>query len=144
MNQLIQHKSWIKRNRKWFIPSIGLFVVVLVIFLSSGLGGKVADIGKAYADTTLYKDAIKEVKKNREAINTLGDIKPIDKMAITEGFVEYSEDNKKVKTTIRLKGTKGQGKLDILAERNKNSWIYKEIKIRVRGSEKPIIIIEKK
>jgi len=144
MDELTHHKSWMKRNRIWFIPFIVVFIIVLIAFFSSGLGGKVADISKAYTDRALYKNAIEEVKKNSKAINILGDIKPIDKMAITEGFVDYSEDNKKVKTSIRLKGTKGQGKLDILAEREKNSWVYKEIKIRIRGLEQPIIIIENK
>jgi len=64
----------------------------------------------------------------------------MDNMAITEGFVSYSDDNKKVKTTIRIIGTKGKGKLDILAERNLGNWIYKEIKIRIKGSNEPIII----
>ncbi len=140
-NELVEHKSWIKRNKKWFISLIGLFAIIIVIFLSSGLGEKITDISKAYADSALYENAILEVKKNEKAINALGEIKSIDKMAITEGFVNYSEDNKKVKSTIRLKGTKGQGKLDILAERDKDNWIYKEIKIRVRGLKDPIIII---
>lgn len=142
MNELVQHKSWFKRNRKWFIPLIGLFIIIIAGFFSSGLGGKVKDISKAYADTALYENAIKEVKKNAEAIYVLGEIKPTDKMAITEGFVAYSEDNKKVKTTIRIKGEKQQGKLDIYAERNENSWIYKEIKIRIKGTKEPIIVIK--
>ena len=142
MNELVKHKSWIKHNRKWFIPLLGLFIIVIVGFFSSGLGGKVKDISKAYADTALYENAIKEVKKNQKAINVLGEIKPTDKMAITEGFVSYSEDNKKVKSTIRIKGSKGKGKLDIHAERNEDSWIYKEIKIRIKGYKEPIIVIK--
>jgi len=142
MNELIQHKSWMQRNRIWFIPLIGLLIIISIAFFSLGLGGKVADISKAYADTALYENAIKEVEKNTQAINILGAIKPTDKMAITEGFVDYSEDNKKVKTTIRIKGSKGNGKLDILAERNGADWIYKEIKIRIKGSKEPIIIIK--
>ena len=141
-NELVEHKSWIKRNRKWFVLLIGVFVIVLGLFISSGIGGKITDIGKAYADSALYENAILEVKKNEEAINALGEIKPTDKMAITEGFVDYSEDNKAVKTTIRIKGNKGQGKLDILAEKAQNNWVYKEIKVRVRGLEEPIIIIK--
>ena len=140
MNELIQHKSWIKRNRIWVIPFIGLFLIVLVVLFNSGLGSKINDISKAYADTALYENAIIEVKKNTQATNVLGEILPMDNMAITEGFVSYSDDNKKVKTTIRIVGTKGKGKLDILAERNLGNWIYKEIKIRIKGSNEPIII----
>ena len=129
-----------KRNRIWVIPFIGLFLIVLVVLVNSGLGGQINDISKAYADTALYENAIVEVKKNTQATNVLGEILPMDNMAITEGFVSYSDDNKKVKTTIRIIGTKGKGKLDILAERNLGNWIYKEIKIRIKGSNEPIII----
>lgn len=143
MNELVPHKSWMQRNRKWFIPLIGFILILFISFFSSGLGEKVKDISKAYADTALYENAITEVKKNAIAIQALGKIKPIDKMAITEGFVAYSKDDKKVKTTIRIKGEKRQGKLDIHAERNENSWVYKEIKIRIKGFEEPIIVVNK-
>jgi hypothetical protein len=143
MNELIPHKNWMKRNQKWFIPLIGFLIIMLIGSINSGLGGKVKDVSKAYTDTTLYENAIKEVENNKQAIHVLGGIQPIDKMAIAEGFVSYSEDNKKVQSTIRIKGTKGQGKLDILAERNKNSWDYKALKIRVKGVEEPIVIIKK-
>lgn len=111
------------------------------MFFGSGLGGKVKDISKAYADSGLYDNAIQEVKKDSEVIKILGEIEPTDNFAIAEGYVEYSEDNKEVRSTIRIKGSKGRGKLDIYAERNESSWNYKEIKIRVRGLEKPIMII---
>mgnify|MGYP000574940358 FL=1 len=142
MNDLVKHESWIKRNRLWVFPSIGIFIILMGILFSAGVGGKVADITKAYADSKLYDDAILEVEKNKDAINALGDIKPIDNMAIIEGFVNYSEDNKAVKTTVRIKGSKGNGKLDILAEKVQNSWDYNEIKIRIKGSKEPIIIIK--
>lgn len=111
------------------------------MFFGSGLGGKVKDVSKAYADSALYDNAIQEVKKDSEAIKILGEIEPTDNFAIAEGYVEYSEDNKEVRSTIRIKGSKGRGKLDIYAERNESSWNYKEIKIRVRGLEKPIMVI---
>lgn len=142
-NELVEHKSWMKQNRKWFFPLIVVLVITLGVLFSSGISGKVADIGKAYGDPILYERAILEVKKNEDAINALGEIEPIDKMAITEGFVNYSEDNKAVKTTIRIKGSQGQGKLDILAEKEQNHWRYKEIKVRVRGLEEPIMIVKK-
>ena len=143
MNDLVKHESWIKRNRLWLFPSIGIFIILTSILFSAGVGGKVADITKAYSDSKLYDDAILEVEKNKDAINALGDIKPIDNMAIIEGFVNYSEDNKAVKTTVRIKGSKGNGKLDILAEKVQNSWDYNEIKIRIKGFKEPIIIVKK-
>ena len=68
MNELIQHKSWMQRNRIWFIPLIGLLIIISIAFFSLGLGGKVADISKAYADTALYENAIKEVEKSEKEI----------------------------------------------------------------------------
>ena len=144
MNELVEHKSWMQRNRIWFIPIMVLTAIIAFMFFSSGLGGKVKDVGKAYADTSLYDNAMLKVKNNSEAINVLGEIKPTDNFAIAEGYVKYSEDNKEVRTTIRIKGTKQKGKLDIYAERKEGTWNYKELKIRIKSIDKTILILENK
>ena len=105
-NELIKQQSWWKRNWKWFIPAIAVLTFSILIFLSSGLDAITANLTKAYADTALYENALQKVKAEERVIEIIGEIQTIDKFAILEGSVKYSEDNKTVTSSIRVKGTK--------------------------------------
>ena len=82
------------------------------------------------------------MKLNDEAIALLGEIQPIDKLAILEGYVEYSNDNKTVNSSIRIVGTKGRGSMDITANRVNNTWVYTKINLRVKNPPENRQIIE--
>ena len=141
MNELFENKSWIKQNRKWFLP-ISLFCLVVVIaFFSSGLGNNVVDISKAYSETLVYENALLEVKDNKRVKELLGGIEPIDNMAILEGAVEYSNNNSTINSSIRVKGSKGKGKMDIEADKINGKWKYKTIHVRVKKPKQTIEII---
>ncbi len=134
-NELIEQKSWWKRNWKWFVPVSGILLILISIFISSGMVGTSTDLVQAYADTELYNQAVEKVKSDKRVTDLLGEIKPIDKLAILEGHVEYSNDNKTVNSSIRLVGTNGKASMDISADRIDNTWNYKKINIRIK---KPI------
>ena len=91
-----------------------------------------SDLSNAYSDTELYNDALEKVKANNAAIAVLGEIKPIDKLAILEGQVSYSENNTSVKSSIRIIGSKGKARLDIIANKVNAEWVYKTITVRVK------------
>jgi len=96
------------------------------------MNGIASDFTRAYADSELYKNAIENVNTNHTAVAILGDIQPIDKLAILGGSVNYSNDNKTVSTSIIIIGTKGKGKLDISADKEDGTWNYKTITIRIK------------
>ena len=132
-NELIEQKSWWKRNWKWFLPISGLIVIFIAIFFSSGMSGAVTNLAQAYADTELYENALEKVKTDQRATELLGEIEPIDKLAILEGSVGYSDDNKTVNSSIRLTGKKLVARMDITATRINNKWNYKKINIRIKN-----------
>lgn len=131
-NELIKQKSWWKRNWKWLVPVCGIILIFISIFFSSGMGGVTTNLAQAYADVELYDNAVKMAQSDARVKELLGEIQPIDKLAIIEGQVEYSDGNKTVNTTIRVIGTKGKGNLDISANRINDVWVYKIIKIRIK------------
>jgi hypothetical protein len=135
INELIKQQSWWKLNWKWFIPAIAVLTFSILIFLSTGLDAITANLTKAYADTALYENALQKVKAEERVIEIIGEIQTIDKFAILEGSVKYSEDNKTVRSSIRVKGTKGKGMMDIIADRVDDQWQYQKINFRI---EKPI------
>jgi hypothetical protein len=132
-NELIVEKSWFKRNWKWIVP-IFLFVIsFIVLLLSSGLGGLLGDYRKAYADSSLYAIPMEKVKSNIRVREVLGEIEPMGKMAILNGAIHYSEDNKFVDTTIKIFGENGKAMLDISAEWINGSWVYNKINVRIKN-----------
>lgn len=141
-NELIVNNNWWNNNWKWFLPTSLLLLLLLSGFiLSSGIGGNITDITQAYADDSLYQNAINKVKTNKRVLDILGEIEPIDKLAILEGNAIYSNGNNSVTSSIRIKGSKGKGKMDILAEKNGSIWQYKTIKIRIKNPKEEIQII---
>ena len=140
MNELISEKNWWKRNWKWLVPTTILFLtltIILTIFASP-----ISNIAKAYADTSIYENALEKAQQNQQVIKTLGLLEPIDKMAIIEGYVLYSNNNNTVNLTIRFKGTKGKGKMDITANKVNENWKYEKIAIRIKEPKKTISIIQ--
>lgn len=142
-NELIVSKNWWNTNWKWFLPtSILLILLVSGFVLSSGIGSNMIDITQAYADDSLYQNAIKKVQTNKRVLETLGEIEAIDKLAILEGNAIYSNNNNSVTSSVRIKGNKGKGKIDISADKNGTTWKYKTINIRIKNPKEVIKIID--
>ncbi len=143
MNELIEHKSWWSRNWKWFIPLITVLLIGMITVSTSKVGESISDMTKAYADVSIYENAINIAQQNEQVKELLGELKPLDKMAIIEGSVIYSNNSKSVDMSVRIIGSKGRGKLDISADRNESEWNYKKINIRIKEPKQTITIIEK-
>ena len=144
-NELIIEQSWWKRNWKWFLPTfIIIFLLVFGLLLSSSVEGNVTDVAQAYSDNSLYEKAIEKAKTNKRVLEVIGEIEPIDKLAILEGNAIYSNNHNSVELSIRVKGSKGKGKMDISAKKNGNEkeWEYKKINIRIKDSKEEIQILK--
>ncbi len=139
MNALIEHKSWFKRNFKWFIPLSIVLVFVLGLLFSSQLGRNIAGIAKVYSESSVCDNALEIAKKDEKVIQILGELQPLGKLAILEGAHNYSNDYNTLDITVDVKGSKMESKfrskMDISADRNGDEWIYKTINIRIKEPE---------
>lgn len=131
-----------RKSVKWLISIMVFLAIVIYLFSSSGMGKVATDLTQAYADQDLYKNAIEKAHSNQQVIENIGEIKPIDKMTILNGEVNYSDDNKTVNSTIKVTGSKGNGKMDIIAKREDENWNYEKITIRIKDSQKKKKTIE--
>ena len=142
-NDLIENKTWWERNWKWFLPTfIVLFLLLSGLLLSSSVDGNITDITQAYSDNSLYEKAIEKAKMNKRVLEVIGEIEPIDKLAILEGNAIYSNNHNSVEMSIRVKGNKGNGKMDISAKKIENEWKYTKINIRIKEPKEVIEILE--
>lgn len=141
-NEIIIEKSLWKRSWKWLLPTIMIMLFFLVrLFLNSNIDGSLTDITKAYSDNLLYEKAIEKANKNKRVLEVIGQIKPIDKLAILEGNANYSNNNNSIILSVRIKGSKGKGKMNISADKNGSEWVYKKINIRIKEPKEEIQIV---
>lgn len=134
-NEIIQQKNWAQRNWRWALSFV-IILVLGVILLFSLTGDHLGDFGQAYADPQLFQGAVDKAQENEAVTNLLGNLEPIDKMAILEGDVGYSNQNKNVSFSVRLKGSNGKAQMSAEAIRKNDLWEYKKITIRIKDSSK--------
>ncbi len=140
MNDLIQHKTWLQRNKVWALLSLIVIFIGVVLFFITGFGDNATSITRIYNEPEIYEDALSQANKDSIVTGKLGTLEPIDKMALIEGSVAFSSDNRNVTITVRVEGNKGKGKMDIVADKHEGKWIYKTIAIRLKNPDERIII----
>jgi hypothetical protein len=142
-NELIVERSWWKRNWKWSLPtSIVLILFVLGILFTATIDRNLTDIAQAYSEHSLYEKAIEKAQTNTRVLDVIGTIEPMDQLAILEGNIIYSNHNKTVAISVRIKGSKGKGKMDITAVKNGKEWKYQKISIRIKEPKEEIQILK--
>jgi hypothetical protein len=141
MNNLVENKNWWNKNWKWIIPVLGIFLISVFTISTTDIGENTFDIVKAYADPDLVETALNKAQENDEVKELLGTLEQVDKMAKLEGSVKYLNNDTSVDISVRVKGSKGKGRMRILAERNRDTWEYKKIVIGIKKLKKTIEII---
>ncbi len=141
MNNLVENKSWWNNNWKWIIPVFGIFLFSIFTISTTDIGENTFDVIKAYADPDLVETALSKAQENDEVKELLGTLEQVDKMAKLEGSVKYSNNDTSVDISVRVKGSKGKGRMRILAERNGETWKYKKIVIGIKKLKRTIEII---
>jgi hypothetical protein len=140
-NELVEKDNWLKRNWKWSVPATILSIFILGLFLTSNPSEDISDIVRTYNDNLLYEKAIERANSDKRIIQSIGIIQPIDKLAILEGNAVYSNDNNSVSLSVRIKGSKGNGKLDISADKIETAWKYKKIIVRNKNTKEEIVVV---
>lgn len=143
MSSLLENKNWWNKNWKWIVPFLGIIIISTFTISTTDIGENTFDIVKAYADPDLVDGALFLAQENDEIKQLLGELKPIDKMAIVEGNVKYSNNDTSIDISVRVKGSKGKGRMRIFADRIRDKWEYKEIIIGIKKRNKTIIIVER-
>ncbi len=131
-NELIIQKTWINRNWKWFFSSIIVLILAISLFFTL-TAGHLGDFSKAYLEPQLFEGAVELAQQNKEVTELLGEIKPISKMAILEGEVQYTNQSNHVTLSVKVDGTKMKAMLDVVANRKNDGWEYEKINIRVKN-----------
>jgi hypothetical protein len=125
-------KNWWKLHWKWVLPVAGLIALLISTYFTSGLSKIGTDFAQAYTDTELYDEALKKVNSHPKITNLLGKLEPLDKLAILEGEVHYTNNNLNVTSSVRISGDKGKAMMDIKAYKHKGEWNLTKIEVRIK------------
>ncbi|MBL0683498.1 cytochrome c oxidase assembly factor Coa1 family protein [Aquimarina mytili] len=139
MNETILKKHWWKRYWKWLFLISAILCFITFFFLMTGTA--TFRYGSVLMQPDLIQNAHEKAKVNEKVIEKLGELSPHDFFRLLEGEVMYSNHNKTVAITVGIIGTKGRGKLDIIANRNKENWEYQKIIVRIKKPTKERIKI---
>lgn len=140
-SEIAANQNWLKRNWKWLLAAFLVAILLFTIVISSTSKNDLANISQAYAENSLFEKAIEKANTNKRVLETTGKISPLDKLAILEGNTIYSNNNKSVKVSVRVQGSKSNGKLDISADKKGEEWEYNQIIIRSKNPKEEIIVL---
>ncbi|MBC8644385.1 hypothetical protein H9W95_10725 [Flavobacterium lindanitolerans] len=133
-------KNWWKINYKWSL-SLAAFIIACLILAYNISRGSFKDVARAYADPTLFQNAITKANENTKVIQVFGTLEPIDNLAILEGNTKYSNDNKAIEATVRVIG-KSTGQNGHFCPKTGSEWTYGLIKLRVAKTRQEITVIK--
>jgi len=140
MTEYIQKTNWWRMNRLWIL---GIFILTLgsIIAILTVIGKPIGDFTKAMVDPSVYHNAFDIVKEDERVIALLGEVQPIGFFELIEGEARYENNDQKVNISIRIKGSKKNGTMDIVANKKHNKWDYETIRIRTKKPKKIIEVI---
>ena len=128
--EVVQQKSWFRRNWVWFIPSMGCFTLIVLIAL--GIFGLFSMIN----DSEPLEHGLELASKNAQVIELLGE--PIEKTGIPNGEMTFdSSSGGRMDMIFTLKGPKGKAAMKIKAfQDEEDTWIYELLYVQPSGGEK--------
>ncbi len=136
-NELIEQKSWWKRNWKWAVPTGGCGCLILIIILF--IGGVFAGVNSLFTNSTPYQEALVNLQNNEQIIELLGE--PIEKDGMMQGSFNFSNGDGEADFSIPIKGPKGEGRLYIVGQKRNDVWTYSEMEVRIDQNNEVIDLL---
>ena len=136
-NELIQEKSWWKRNWKWVVPTGGCGGCLIIIILF--VGGVFTVFTSAFTNSTPYQEALERVNNNEQIVELLGT--PIEKDGMMQGSINFSNGDGNANFSIPIEGPKGEGRLYIVGEKRYDEWTYSEMEVRIDQNNEVINLL---
>jgi len=134
MEEQIQ-QSWFKRNWKWVVPTLGCGTIIIAfIILALTIVFGVSDM---LTNSEPSEYAIELANKNEKVKQEIG--VPIERDGLPNGNFNFSgTDTGSIDMEIPIKGSKGNGLLVIIGEKEYGDWSYSELKIIVKKTNEII------
>lgn len=133
-----QEKSWFARNWGWVLGG-GCFVLILIVAL--GIGSLIFGVSKMFTSSTPYKYAMEQATSNQDLKDLIGS--PIETDGIMQGNINLSGDDGAADFKILIKGSKGKGRIVVIATKDYGKWKYEKLYVQIKDSEEQINLLDK-
>ncbi len=133
-----QEKSWFARNWGWVLGG-GCFVLILIVAL--GIGSLIFGVSKMFTSSTPYKYAMEQATSNQDVKDLIGS--PIETDGIMQGNINLSGDDGAADFKILIKGSKGKGRIVVIATKDYGKWKYEKLYVQIKDSEEQINLLDK-
>ena len=139
-NELIEEKSWWKRNWKWVVPAGGCGgCLIIIILIIGGVFAGASSLFGMFTDSIPYQEALERVNSNEQIVELLGT--PIEKNGIMQGSINFSNGDGEADFNIPIEGPKGEGRLYIIGEKRNDEWTYSEMEVRIDQNNEVINLL---
>ena len=136
-NELIEQKSWWKRNWKWVVPTGGC--LTLIILFIAFIGTIFFGATKMLSGSEPYQDSVAKAQNNEQVIELLGE--PIETDGFMQGSINYSNDDGDADIRIPIKGPNGEGTIYVVGEKRNDVWTYSEQEVRIDKNNEVIDLL---
>ncbi|MFT5892887.1 MAG: hypothetical protein ACI9Y7_003002 [Dokdonia sp.] len=136
-NELIEKKSWWKRNWKWVVPTGGCLtlIILFIAFIVTVVFGAT----KMMRGSEPYQDSVVKAQNNEQVIELLGE--PIETDGFMQGSINYSNDGGDADIRIPIKGPNGEGTIYVVGEKRNDVWTYSEQEVRIDKNNEVIDLL---
>ncbi|MEP0263125.1 cytochrome c oxidase assembly factor 1 family protein [Dokdonia sp.] len=136
-NELIEERSWWKRNWKWVVPTGGcLTLILLLVFF---VGAAIFGATKMMSGSEPYQEGLTKAQSNEQVIELLGE--PIENNGIMQGSINFSNNSGDADIRVPIKGPKGEGTVYIVGEKHNGVWTYSELEVRIDQNSEVINLL---
>ena len=129
-------RNWWQRNWKWFVPvgcgsllalfALGIFLLVFFVF-------------SVMRNTDVFRTALERAKASPEVQAELGE--PVEEGWYLTGEVKTVGSSGHADISIPLKGSKKDGTLYAVADKEAGEWTYERLEVAVEGREERIDLL---
>jgi hypothetical protein len=136
MEYTSEKKSWWSRNWKWFVPVVGLGMIVVCV---GCIALMMTTVFGAMKSSHVYQQALIRVQESAEAREALG--APIEPGFWVSGSVEVSGPSGSADLAIPVSGPKGSGTVYVVATKSAGEWEYRTLQLAPNGSSDRIDLL---
>ena len=132
-----QHKTWLGRNWKWFIPILCLGSLIscagcFALFMSLIFG--------MMKSSDAYQDALAKAKANPVVQKAIGT--PIEEGMFVTGEIKTSNSSGKANLSIPISGPDGQATIYFVASKSAGEWTFSTLVVEITENKQRINLLE--
>ncbi len=132
----VPRKTWFSRNWKWFLPTVILVPILLIVLL---VGGAVFAVFGMIKSSEPYHHAVEVASQDPRVVQKLG--APIVPAWYVGGSINQAGSSGYANLVIPIQGQLSGDTVFVLARKSEGTWRYQRIGVRIEGETTTINLL---